>query len=29
METGEIATTDGQPHGERSLIGRLHNPHLL
>jgi uncharacterized membrane protein len=26
METGEIATTDGQPHGERSLIGRLHNP---
>ncbi len=26
METGETATTDGQPHGERSLIGRLHNP---
>lgn len=26
METGEIATTDGQPHGTRSLIGRIHNP---
>jgi uncharacterized membrane protein len=26
METGEVATTDGQPHGTRSLIGRLHNP---
>jgi len=26
METGEIATTEGQTHGERSLIGRLHNP---
>jgi uncharacterized membrane protein len=22
IETGEIASTDGQPHGERSLIGR-------
>ena len=26
METGEIATTDGQPHGDRSLLGHLHNP---
>jgi uncharacterized membrane protein len=26
METGEIPTTDGQPHGTRSLIGHLHNP---
>jgi uncharacterized membrane protein len=26
METGEVATTDGQPHGIRSLIGHLHNP---
>lgn len=26
METGEIATTDGQPHGTRSLLGHLHNP---
>jgi uncharacterized membrane protein len=26
IETGEIATTDGQPHGTRSLIGRIHNP---
>ncbi|HEY0555339.1 MAG TPA: SRPBCC family protein [Thermoanaerobaculia bacterium] len=26
LETGEVATTDGQPHGTRSLIGRLHNP---
>lgn len=26
METGEIATTDGQPHGNRSLLGHLHNP---
>jgi uncharacterized membrane protein len=26
METGEVATTDGQPHGTRSLIGHLHNP---
>lgn len=26
METGEVATTDGQAHGTRSLIGRLHNP---
>lgn len=27
METGEIATTEGQPHGTRSLIGRtVHSP---
>jgi uncharacterized membrane protein len=26
METGEIATTDGQPHGNRSLLGHIHNP---
>ena len=26
METGEVATTDGQPHGNRSLLGHLHNP---
>jgi uncharacterized membrane protein len=26
METGEIPTTDGQSHGRRSLIGRIHNP---
>jgi uncharacterized membrane protein len=26
METGEVATTDGQSHGKRSLIGRIHNP---
>ena len=26
METGEIATTNGQSHGKRSLIGRIHNP---
>jgi uncharacterized membrane protein len=26
METGEVATTDGQPHGTRSLIGHLRNP---
>jgi uncharacterized membrane protein len=26
METGEVATTDGQSHGTRSLIGHLHNP---
>ena len=26
METGEVATTDGQTHGTRSLIGHLHNP---
>lgn len=26
METGEIATTEGQPHGNRSLLGHLHNP---
>jgi uncharacterized membrane protein len=26
METGEIATTDGQPHGDRSLLGHFHNP---
>lgn len=27
METGEIATTEGQPHGARSLIGRtVHSP---
>lgn len=26
METGEIATTNGQSHGTRSLIGRIHNP---
>jgi uncharacterized membrane protein len=26
METGEIPTTDGQPHGNRSLLGHLHNP---
>jgi uncharacterized membrane protein len=26
VELGEIPTTDGQPHGTRSLIGRIHNP---
>ena len=26
METGEVATIDGQSHGTRSLIGHLHNP---
>jgi uncharacterized membrane protein len=26
METGEVATTDGQPHGTRSLIGHIHSP---
>lgn len=26
LELGEIPTTDGQPHGTRSLIGRIHNP---
>ncbi|MFL6194812.1 MAG: SRPBCC family protein [Thermoanaerobaculia bacterium] len=26
LETGEIATTDGQTHGNRSLLGHLHNP---
>lgn len=26
METGEIATTEGQPHGNRSLLGHIHNP---
>jgi uncharacterized membrane protein len=27
LETGEIATTDGQTHGNRSLlVGHLHNP---
>jgi uncharacterized membrane protein len=26
LETGEVATTDGQSHGTRSLIGRVHNP---
>lgn len=26
LETGEIPTIDGQPHGTRSLIGRIHNP---
>lgn len=26
METGEVATTNGQSHGTRSLIGRIHNP---
>jgi uncharacterized membrane protein len=26
MEAGEVATTEGQPHGERSLLGRVHNP---
>jgi uncharacterized membrane protein len=26
METGEVATTDGQPNGTRSLIGHLRNP---
>jgi uncharacterized membrane protein len=26
MEAGEIATTDGQPHGDRSWLGHLHNP---
>jgi uncharacterized membrane protein len=26
MEAGELPTTDGQPHGTRSLIGHLHNP---
>ncbi|MFL6237217.1 MAG: SRPBCC family protein [Thermoanaerobaculia bacterium] len=26
METGEIATTEGQPHGDRSLLGHIHNP---
>jgi len=26
METGETATTDGQPHGNRSLLGHIHNP---
>lgn len=26
MEAGEIATTEGQSHGTRSLIGHLHNP---
>lgn len=26
METGEVATIDGQTHGTRSLIGHLHNP---
>jgi uncharacterized membrane protein len=26
VETGEVATTDGQSHGPRSLIGRIHNP---
>jgi uncharacterized membrane protein len=26
LETGEIATTNGQSHGTRSLLGRIHNP---
>jgi uncharacterized membrane protein len=26
MEAGEVATTEGQPHGNRSLLGHLHNP---
>jgi uncharacterized membrane protein len=26
METGEVPTTGGQPHGERSLLGHVHNP---
>lgn len=26
METGEIATTEGQPHGERSALGKLLSP---
>jgi uncharacterized membrane protein len=26
LETGEIPTIDGQTHGTRSLIGRIHNP---
>lgn len=26
LETGEIPTIDGQPHGTRSLLGRIHNP---
>lgn len=26
LETGEIPTTDGQPHGTRSLLGRIRNP---
>jgi uncharacterized membrane protein len=26
METGEVATTDGQPHGNRSLLGHRHSP---
>jgi uncharacterized membrane protein len=26
MEAGEIPTTNGQPHGSRSLLGHLHNP---
>lgn len=26
MEAGEIPTTDGQAHGERSLLGHVHNP---
>jgi uncharacterized membrane protein len=26
IETGEVPTTDGQSHGTRSLIGRIHNP---
>jgi len=26
METGEVPTTDGQPHGTRSLIGHIHSP---
>lgn len=26
LETGETATTDGQTHGNRSLLGHLHNP---
>ncbi len=26
IETGEVATTDGQAHGTRSLLGRIRNP---
>ena len=26
LETGEIPTIEGQPHGTRSLIGRIRNP---
>ncbi len=26
LEAGELPTTEGQPHGTRSLLGHLHNP---